>query len=201
VIHALVHVFGWLLNNLHVHMDVSPVNTYKAMKHMKPSNLGLCFNGTMNFVLGAQYTNLNRRWLARILYLVAFDGFHNVWSSRVAFDHLPESLSIILACLKGTPVGTGEHVLNIFLLLFTVGALLGMIGFVIVVIDKFGSLRSKIEPVVNELRPIDSLFRLGTSRNHFKWVPGNVAPLLECFNTWFEDNHDEYQRQFLHVFD
>jgi hypothetical protein len=52
------------------------------------------------------------------------------------------------------------HVLEIFLL-FTVGALLGMVGFVVVVIDKFGSLRSKIEPVVNELRPIDSLFRLG----------------------------------------
>ena len=119
-------------------MDVSPVNAYKATKHMKPSNLGLCFNGTMNFVLGAQYTNLNRRWLARILY-PAFDGFHNVWTSRVAFDRLPESLSSIVACLKGTPLGIGKHVLEIFLLL-TVGALLGVIGFVVIVIEKFGSL-------------------------------------------------------------
>jgi len=39
---------------------MSPDNTYKATKHMKPSNLGLCFNGTMNFGLGAQDTNLNR---------------------------------------------------------------------------------------------------------------------------------------------
>ena len=60
-------------------------------------------------------------------------------------------------------MGTGEHVLEIFLL-FTVEALLGMVGFFIVVIDKFGSLRSKIKPVVNELRPINRLFRLGTSR-------------------------------------
>ena len=76
------------------------------------------------------------------------------------------SISIVW-CLKGTPVGTGEHVLEIFLLL-TVGALLGMIGFFVVIFDKFGSLRAKIEPIVNKLRPIDSLFRLGTSHYHFK---------------------------------
>jgi hypothetical protein len=118
----------------------------------------------MKFVLGAQCTNLNRRWFAWILY-PAFDGFHNVWTSRIAFDRLPESLRGIVACLEGTPAGTGEHMLEIFLLV-TVGALLGMVRFFIVVIDKFGSLRSKIEPVVNELRPINKLFRLGTSSHH-----------------------------------
>ena len=133
---------------------------------MKPSNLGFCFNGAMDIVLSAQYANLNSRWLTRVLY-PAFDGFHNVWSSRVAFDRLPESLTSIISCLKSTPVGTGEHVLKIFILL-AIGALLGMIGFFVVVFDKFGSLRAKIEPVVNKLRPIDSLFRLGTSRYHFK---------------------------------
>jgi hypothetical protein len=133
---------------------------------MKPSNLGLCFNGTMNFVLGAQYTNLNRRWLARILY-PAFDGFHNVWTSRIAFDRLLESLSSIVSCLKSTRVGTGKHVLKIFILL-AIWTLLGKVRFFIVIIDKFGSLRAEIEPVVNELIPIDSLFRLGMSRYHFK---------------------------------
>jgi hypothetical protein len=161
-----MHLFGWMWNNVRFHIDMSPVDAYKATKYMKPSNLGLCFNGMVNVVSSAQYTNLNSRWLARILYPV-FDGFHNVWSSRVAFDRFPESLSSIVACLKGNPVRTGEHVLAIFLLL-TVGALLGMIGFFVVVFDKFGSLRAKIEPVVNKLRPIDSLFRLGTSRYHFK---------------------------------
>ena len=97
----------------------------------------------------------------------AFDGFHNVWSCRIASDCLPESLTCILSCLKSTPVDTGKHVLKIFILL-AIGALLGMIGFFVVIFDKFGSLRAKIEPVVNKLRPIDSLFRLGTSRYHFK---------------------------------
>ena len=64
-------------------------------------------------------------------------------------------------------MGTGEQVL-IFFILLAIGVLLGMIGFFIVVFDKFGSLTAKIEPSVNELRPINSLFRLGTSRYHFK---------------------------------
>jgi hypothetical protein len=50
----------------------------------------------------------------------------------------------------------------------SIGALPGMIVFFVIIFDKFGSLRAKIEPVVNELRRIDSLFRLGTSRYHFK---------------------------------
>jgi hypothetical protein len=104
------------------------------------------------------------RWLTRVLY-PSFDGFHNVWSSRVAFDRLPESLTSIVLCLKSTPVGTDEHVLKIYILL-AIGALFGMIEFF--VFDQFGSLRAKIEPIVNELRPIDSLFRLGTSRYHSK---------------------------------
>jgi len=61
-------------------------------------------------------------------------------------------------------VGTGEHVLKIILL--AIGALHGMIGFFVVIFDKFGSLRAEIEPIMNKLRPIDSLFRLGTSRYH-----------------------------------
>jgi hypothetical protein len=67
-------------------------------------------------------------------------------------------------------VGTGEHVAEVFILL-AVGKLLGMIGVVVIVIvvfDKLSSLGAKIEPIVDELRPIDSLFRLGTSRYHFK---------------------------------
>jgi hypothetical protein len=43
-----------------------------------------------------------------------------------------------------------------------------MIGLFVVVFDKFGSLRAEIEPIMNKLRPIDSLFRLDTSRYHFK---------------------------------
>ena len=31
---------------------------------------------------------------------------------------------------------------------------------------------------MDELRPIDSLVRLSTSRYHFERVPGNAAPLL-----------------------
>jgi hypothetical protein len=107
---------------------------------MKPSNLGLCLNDAMDIVLSAQYANLNSRWLTRVLY-PAFDGFHNVWSSHVAFDRLPESLTSIVSCLKSTPVGTVEHVLKIFILL-AIGALLGMIGFFII-FDKFGSLRAE----------------------------------------------------------
>ena len=67
-------------------------------------------------------------------------------------------------------MGTGEHVAEVFILL-AVGKLLGMIGVVVIVIvvfDKLSSLGAKIEPIVDELRPIDSLFRLGTSRYHFK---------------------------------
>jgi hypothetical protein len=46
---------------------------------------------------------------------------------------------------------------------------------VIVIVDKFSSLRAEIEPIGDELRPIDSLFHLGTSCYHFECVPGDVA--------------------------
>jgi hypothetical protein len=165
-----MHVFAWIWNKIQFHIDMSPVDAYKATKHMKPSNLSLCFNGTMNIILSAQYANLNSRSLTQVLY-PAFDGFHNVWTSHVAFDRLPESLTSIVARLKSTPVGTGEQVLTVFILL-AIGTLLGMIGFVVVVVifNKLSSLRAEIESVVNELRPIDSLFRLGMSSRyyHFK---------------------------------
>jgi hypothetical protein len=144
-----MHVFAWIWNKIRFHIYMSPVDAYKATKHMKPSNLGLCFNSTMDIALSAQYANLNSRWLTRVLYST-FDGFHNVWTSHVAFDRLPESLTSIIACLKSTPVGTGEQVLKVFILLAT-GTLLGMIGFIVVVFDKLSSLRAEIEPVVNEL--------------------------------------------------
>ena len=65
-------------------------------------------------------------------------------------------------------MGTGDHVAKFFILL-AVGTLLGMIGVVIIVVfDKLSSLGAEIEPIVDELRPIDSLFRLGTSCYHFK---------------------------------
>jgi hypothetical protein len=54
-----------------------------------------------------------------------------------------------------------------------------MIGVIIVVFDKLSSLAAEIEPIVDELRLIDSsLFRLGTLCYHFKSVPSNMAPLL-----------------------
>ena len=83
------------------------------------------------------------------------------------FDRLLESLTHIVSSFKSTPVGTGKHVLKILILL-AIGALLGMIRFFVVIFYKFVSLRADIEPVVDELRSIDSLFRLGTSRCHFK---------------------------------
>ena len=143
---------------------------------MKPSNLGLCFNGMMNIVLSAKYANLNSRWLARVL-CPSFDGFHKIWTSLVAFDRLLESLTSIVACLKSTHVGTGEHVTEVFILL-AIGTLPGMIGVVVIIFDKLSSLGAEIEPVVNELRPIGGLFRLGTLRYHVKLVLSNMAPLL-----------------------
>ena len=61
-------------------------------------------------------------------------------------------------------MGTGEHVAEVFVLL-AVGTLLDMIGVIVVVFDKLSSLvgGAEIEPIVDELRLIDSLFRLGTS--------------------------------------
>ena len=110
---------------------------------------------------------LHSRWLTRVL-CPASDGFHKIWTSNFAFDRLPESLTSIVVCLKtSTPVGSGEHVAEIFILL-AVGTLLGMIGVVIVVFDKLSSLGAEIEPIVDKLRPIDSFFCMSTSCYHFK---------------------------------
>jgi hypothetical protein len=124
-----MHVFAWIWNKIRFHLYMSPVDAYKATKHMKPSNLGLYLNGTVAIILSAMYANLNSRWLTRVL-CPASDGFHKRWTSHVAFDCLPESLTSIVAYLKSTPVGTGENVAEVFILL-AVGTLLGMIGVVI----------------------------------------------------------------------
>jgi hypothetical protein len=57
------------------HIYMFPVDADKATKHMKPSNLGLCFNGMVGIVLSAKDANLNSRWLTRVL-CPASDGFH-----------------------------------------------------------------------------------------------------------------------------
>ena len=120
---------------------MSPVDADKATKHMKPSNLSLCFNGTAGIVLSAKDANLNSRWLTLVL-CPASGGCHKRCTNPIAFDRLPESLTSIVSCLKSTPVGTG-HVTEVFILL-SVGTLLGMIGVivivVVVVIDKLRSL-------------------------------------------------------------
>ena len=56
-----------------------------------------------------------------------------------------------------------------FFILLAVGTLLGMID-VVVIVDKLSSLGAEIEPIGDELRPIDSLFHLGTSCYHFECV-------------------------------
>ena len=85
---------------------MSPVYAYKDAKHVEPFNLSLCCNGTVDIVLCANNTNLNSRWLTRIVY-PASDGFQKRNTSHVTFDRLPESLTSIVACLESTSVGTG----------------------------------------------------------------------------------------------
>ena len=138
-------------------MDVTPVNAYKATKHMKPSNLGLCFNGTMDIVLSAKYANLNSRWLTRVL-CPAYDGYHKIWTSHVAFDRLPESLTSIVTCLESTFGGTGEHVAEVFILL-VVGTLLGMIGVVVgIVFDKLTPWEPRLSQLWTSLDRLTACF-------------------------------------------
>jgi hypothetical protein len=92
---------------------MSPVYAYKAAKHVELSNFSLRCNSTVDIVLRAKNTNLNRRCLTRI-FCPASDGFHKRYTSHVAFDRLPESVTSIVACLESTSVRTGEQMAEVF---------------------------------------------------------------------------------------
>jgi hypothetical protein len=88
----------------------------------------------------------------------------------MAFDSLTKSIADTAACLEGTGVGTGAKMAEVFI---SFALSLGRV----VIFDKLSSLSVQIEPVVDELRPIDSLVRQSTPLRLFR------RSLRQC-STW-----------------
>jgi hypothetical protein len=90
-------VFAGIRNGLLFEIYMSPVYAYKAAKHVEPSNLSLCCNGTVDIVLRAKNTKSLTvgGWPSTRIVSPSSDGFRKQWTSHVAFGHLPESLTTL----------------------------------------------------------------------------------------------------------